>query len=128
MFQNDDLHTDMIEMEVLEDTEIDKIIDESTALVDEKRHRFIEMYNEIANIELPCSLWGVHTDPENYRFIAFSKFDDRLMKCIKVLRITDEHMMDIRMDDISKSTAELNELNIDIIVDALRSLDEISNE
>lgn len=128
MFQADDVQTETIEMEVLEDIgEIDRLYDDESAIA-EKRDKFVEMYNEMANIELPCSLWGVHADPENYRFIAFSKFDDSLMKCTKVLRITDMHVMDIRVDDISKSSAQLNELSIDIIADALRSLDEISNE
>lgn len=89
-----------------------------------KRLQFVEMFNEIASIAVPSSLWGIHRDDDNCQFIVFSKYDDGQMQCTKVLRITDEHVLDIRADGLFKTTTPLNELDIDIIVDALRGLDE----
>lgn len=119
-----------MEVEVLDDLEIG-LIDDAALTKDEvaeqKRLRFVEMLNEIAAIAVPSPLWGIHRDEDNCRFIVFSKFDNTQMQCTKVLRITDDHVMDIRdirADGLYKSTAHLDEMSIDIIADALRSLDE----
>lgn len=120
----------LMDVEVLDGIEID-LIDEQASKENEaeqKRLRFIEIFENIANIELPCALWGAHIDTQNYHFIAFSKFDSSQMQCTKVLRITDTFLMDVRVDGVSRSTTSLTELSIDIIADAIRSLDEDTNE
>lgn len=117
----------LIEVEVLDEIDIEEEIKKED-LTELKRQRFMQIYNDIANIELPCSLWGVHRDSHNYRYIAFTKFDDDHMQCAKVLRITDTLQMDVRVDGVSKSMGHLDELSIDIIADAIRNLDEDNNE
>lgn len=113
-----------MEVELLETLEMDDEVLPIEDLADRKRIQFMDMFNEIAAIAVPSPLWGIHRDDDGCRFIVFSKFDNSQMQCTKLLRITDEHVLDIRADGLYKSTAHLNELNIDIIADALRSLDE----
>lgn len=84
---------------------------------------FDGMYDDIYEVVLPTTLWGVHRDP-NRKFIAFSEFDSNNMTISKLLHITDTLDMKAYLYNTEVHLTKRNDLSLDGLTDALTQLDE----
>lgn len=105
----------------------EEIIKEEIDENDENENEeFDSMYDDVFEIELPDTLWGLHRDP-NRKFIVFSKYDAIVMNTTKSLYIDNkfetksfiygkqfQHEIydTINVDFVSKMINDLNEIKI----------------
>lgn len=91
---------------------------------EEKWQSFDLVYDDVYEIVLPSTLWGIHRDPINRQYIAFTKFDVNKMTCTKVLNINNEFEMKVLVDGVQKKASSLDVINVDVITSLLNQLDE----
>lgn len=94
---------------------------------EEKRQIFDTVYDEIYEVVLPNTLWGIHRDPEERQFIAFTMFDGNKMSCSIAVKVTDAFELKVYTNGAEKSTEILKELNIDSLTKLLSQLNENIN-
>lgn len=84
---------------------------------------FESLYDDIYEVVLPNTLWGIHRDPQR-RFIAFSEFDAAIMNTAKLLHISDTLEMKAFMYNAEIQMTKRDDLTIEILTEALSELDE----
>lgn len=94
---------------------------------EEKRQIFDTIYEDLHDLQLPNPLWGIHRDPEQRRYIAFTMFDANQMKCSIAVKITDTFDLNVFADGIQKSSDTLNELSLDSVAKLLHKFSENVN-
>lgn len=94
---------------------------------EEKRQIFDAVYDDIYEVVLPNTLWGIHRDPEERQFIAFTLFDASEMKCSIAVKITDTFDLSVHSNGVEKSNDTLNALSVDILSKLLSQLNESTN-
>lgn len=95
--------------------------------LEEKRKIFNMVYDDIPDVELPNTLWGVHRDPEDRRYIAFTMFDAQEMRCSVAVKISDTFELNVFANGVRKPSDTLNELSLDSIAKLLRQFSESVN-
>lgn len=94
---------------------------------EEKRQIFDTVYDEIYEIVLPNTLWGIHRDPEDRQFIAFTLFDSDKMGCSIAVKVTDAFELKVYTNGVEKSFEVLKELSVDSLTKLLSQLNENTN-
>lgn len=94
---------------------------------DDMRQIFDTVYDDIYEIVLPNTLWGIHRDPEERQFIAFSMFDVKQMCSSIAVKVTDTFELKVYVNGKERSTETLKELSVDSITKLLNHLNESSN-
>lgn len=84
---------------------------------------FEHLYDDIYEVMLPDTMYGIHRDPER-TFIVFSLFDAIAMRSSKVLRI-DRSGRRVRtyIDSVLCTDMRLSELSVDLVTEKLADLD-----
>lgn len=96
--------------------------DESSE-AESKRKIFETIYDDIYEVVLPNTLWGIHRDPDQ-KFIAFTQFDSVKMNCIRALYVSNEFEIRATIGgaDVLNETVEV--LSLQFLSKALSELDE----
>lgn len=89
----------------------------------EKLASFECICDDIFEVVLPSTLWGIHRDPDN-KFIAFSMFDVSTMSNSKLLYVSDKFEVKIVILNTIISEQNLNEISIEILSNLLNDLEE----
>lgn len=84
---------------------------------------FESIYDDIYEVVLPNTLWGIHRDPDR-RFIVFSEFDASIMNTAKLLHISDSLEMKAFIYNTEIQITKRGDLSIEILTDALSELDD----
>lgn len=93
---------------------------------EEKEQIFDSVYDDVYEIELPTTLWGIHRDP-NRKYITFTKFDVDKMACSKILHVNSDFKIKISSDGVLKKTDDMNIISVEVLTDLLNELDESSS-
>lgn len=91
---------------------------------DKKCEIFDSVYDDVYEIVLPSTLWGIHRDPDERQFIAFSKFDASKMSCSRVLIVNNKFEMKFLTDGVQTKASILDEISVEVITNLLNQLDE----
>lgn len=88
---------------------------------------FETIYDDIYEVVLPSTLWGIHRDPDQ-KFIAFTQFDSVNMNCSRALYVSNEFEIraTIAGADVLNETAKV--LSIQFLSKTLSELDEQQSE
>lgn len=97
---------------------------EITITEEEKRQIFDAVYDDIYEVVLPNTLWGIHRDPEERRYIAFTLFDVNDMKCSIAVKITVNFNLKIIVNGDQHTDTTLDELSVDTLTKLLNQLNE----
>lgn len=93
---------------------------------EEKEQIFDSVYDDVYEIVLPTTLWGIHRDP-NRKYITFTKFDVDKMACSKILHVNNDFEIKISIDGILKKSADMDIVSVEVLTDLLNELDESSS-
>lgn len=88
-----------------------------------KQKAFDMLYDEVYDVELPSTLWGIHRDP-NQKFITFTRFDPVQMNCNRVLHVTNTFELQALVDGVHVLREARDELSIVFLTNTLNELDE----
>lgn len=96
---------------------------DETSEAESKRKIFETIYDDIYEVVLPSTLWGIHRDPDQ-KFIAFTQFDSLKMNCSRALFVSNafEIRATIGGADVLTETADV--LTVQFLSKALSELDE----
>lgn len=103
---------------------IDSVVSSASISDDVKRQIFDAVYDDIYEVVLPTTLWGIHRDPEERRYIAFTLFDANDMKCAIAVKITDNFNLKIFLNGVQQTEETLDELSVDTLTKLLNQLNE----
>lgn len=114
-----------VESENVSENLIDEFEDDSEIIDDNQQPNavFESIFDDIYEVVLPTTLWGVHRDP-NRKFIAFSEFDASNMTTSKLLHITDTLEMKAYFYNTEVQLPQRHHLSLDVLTDSLTGLDE----
>lgn len=90
---------------------------------DEKRQIFDTVYDDIYEVVLPNTLWGIHRSEER-RYIAFTLFNANEMKCTIAVKITDNFNLKVFINGEQQTDEALDELSVDTLTKLLAQLNE----
>lgn len=90
-----------------------------------KQQIFETIYDDIYEVMLPSTLWGLHRDPDR-KYISFTKFNVAQMACTKVLKVTDTFELTVYIQGKNVTSQTLHELNCEILSGVLNDLNESS--
>lgn len=92
----------------------------------EEKHQIFEaVYDDIYEVVLPNTNWGIHRDPEEERrYIAFTLFDANKMNCSVAVKITDTFDLHVYANGVHKTSETLPELSVDILTKLVNQLNE----
>lgn len=101
--------------------------DSDTALEEERARQaiFESIYDDIYEVVLPSTLWGIHRDPER-KFIVFSEFDVSTMDTAKLLHISDTCQLKAFIHKIEVELAKRDQLSVELLTETLGELDDIT--
>lgn len=109
------------------DLETEDLADPSKKLSTEQKEQiFDSVYDDVYEIVLPTTLWGIHRDPDR-KYITFTKFDIDKMACSKILHVNNDFEIKISIDGVLKKAANMDIVSVDILTDHLNELDEASS-
>lgn len=91
-----------------------------------KQKMFETIYDDIYEVVLPSTLWGIHRDPEQ-KFIAFTQFDAVKMNCSKSLYVSSTFEMHATICGTNVSHEMADVLSVELLSKALSELDEQQN-
>lgn len=94
--------------------------DEETAA--KKRSIFNTLYEDVFEVELPCTRYGIHRDPER-TYIAFSLFDPVTMNTAKALHFDERLRTRIVRNGVVVSRDRHKDLTVDTLSEMLADLD-----
>lgn len=83
---------------------------------------FRNLFENVFDVILPTSLWGIHRDPDA-KYIAFTMFDPAAMTTTKVLYVNESCESQVYIGGSLLSNGALRELNVDIVTELLNDLD-----
>lgn len=95
---------------------------------DEKRQIFDAVYDDIYEVVLPNTLWGIHRDPEDRQYIAFTMFDAETMNSSIAVKITDTFNLKVFANGVQKTCETLPELSVDILTKLVNQLNDCAEE
>lgn len=95
---------------------------------DEKRQIFDAVYDDIYEVVLPNTLWGIHRDPEDRQYIAFTMFDAETMNSSIAVKITDTFNLKVFANGVQKTCEILPELSVDILTKLVNQLNDCAEE
>lgn len=95
---------------------------------DEKRQIFDTVYDDIYEVVLPNTLWGIHRDPEDRQYIAFTMFDADTMNSSIAVKITDTFNLNVFSNGAQKTSETLPELSVDILTKLVNQLNDCAEE
>lgn len=115
---------------IVDDAEVDnplidadaKTQEAETELMEMRKNCFETVYDDIYEVVLPSTLWGIHRDPE-HKFIAFSMFDVSKMGNTKLLYVTDTFEIRVHMNGLLVSKESLKELSVEFLTNILNDLE-----
>lgn len=90
-----------------------------------KEATFDNLYDDIFEVELPSTLYGVHRDPDR-TFIAFTLVDGKSCATAKAVRIDRRLCTKLMLRGRTVQTTEHEDLTVDDIQDILKILDGMS--
>lgn len=91
---------------------------------DEKRLIFDAVYDDIYEVVLPNTLWGIHRDPEDRQYIAFTMFDANKMNSSIAMKITNTYSVKVLANGVEKPSETLTELSVDVLTKLVNRLNE----
>lgn len=91
---------------------------------EEKRLIFDAVYDDIYEVVLPNTLWGIHRDPEDRQYIAFTMFDANKMNSSIAVKITDTFSVKVLANGVERPDETLTELSVDILTKLVNRLNE----
>lgn len=91
-----------------------------------KQKIFEAIYDDIYEVVLPNTLWGIHRDPDQ-KFIAFTQFDPVKMNCGKLLLVSNTFRIRASVGGVEISNETVTALSVESISKALGELDEQQN-
>lgn len=115
-----------VHIEKLNGSESDAIIDETqTDPVDAARKRqiFEAIYDDIYEVVLPSTQWGIHRDPDQ-NFLAFTQFDFAQMNCVKSLCVSNTFNVQATIHGTSVMNEMADELSVEYLSKTLSALDD----
>lgn len=89
----------------------------------EKLASFDCICDDIFEVILPSTLWGIHRDPDN-KFVVFSMFDINTMSNSKLLYVSNQFEIKILLYNKLISQQILDELSIEILSNLLNDLED----
>lgn len=106
------------------DLETENLVDPLKKLsVEEREQIFDSIYDDVYEIVLPTTLWGIHRDSDR-KYITFTKFDIDKMACSKILHVNNEFEIKISIDGVLKKTTDMKIISVQVLTDLLNELDE----
>lgn len=91
---------------------------------DEESEKIFEgIYDDIYEVVLPNTLWGLHRDP-NRKFIAFSMFNSETMSATRLLHVSNNLELKTYLYNAMISKDVLKDLSAEILSNILSELDE----
>ncbi|XP_055300746.1 uncharacterized protein LOC129567660 [Sitodiplosis mosellana] len=90
----------------------------------EKRQIFDTVYDDIYEVVLPNTLWGIHRDPEDRQYIAFTMFDASAMNSAIAVKITDTFSAKVFANGVEKTSETLPELSVEVLTKLVNQLNE----
>lgn len=90
---------------------------------DIENQTFDSLYDDVFEIELPNTLWGLHRDPLR-KFIVFSQFDLAAMASMKCLYVDHECVCRTYVHGKLLADVRLLQIGVDILSELITSLDE----
>lgn len=95
---------------------------------EQREQIFDSIYDDVYEIVLPTTLWGIHRDSDR-KYITFTKFDVDKMACSKILHVNIDFEIKISIDGVLKKTTNVDIVSVDVLTHLLNELDETrSNE
>lgn len=67
---------------------------------------------------------GIHRDPEDRQYIAFTLFDASNMQCSIAVRITTTFDLNVFVNGVQQSNETLDELSVDVLTKLLNELNQ----
>lgn len=95
---------------------------------DDKRQIFDTVYDDIYEVVLPNTLWGIHRDPEDRQYIAFTMFNADTMNSSIAVKITDTFNLKVFANGAQKTCETLLELSVDILTKLVNQLNDCAEE
>lgn len=89
-----------------------------------KENTFEGLYDDIFEVELPCTMYGVHRDPQR-TFIAITLIDPKTMATAKALYIDRCLCTKLIVDGRTVDSTEHEDLTVDEISQILSTLDDL---
>lgn len=89
-----------------------------------KRQTFDAVYDDIYEVVLPNTLWGIHRDPEERTYIAFTLFNAKDMNCSIAVKISNDFNVNVFVNGVKQSEDTLDELSVDTLTKLLTQLNE----
>lgn len=117
-----DADDDIVILKLDDDTDNDLEADQQR----ERQVIFESIYDDIYEVVLPTTLWGIHRDPER-KFIVFTEFDENTMSTAKLLHVSDTCEMKAYIHQEEVQLLKRDNLSVDTLTDALSELDELCN-
>lgn len=118
-----------VRIENLSDTDI-AVTDTRAEETDDnysKRKTFEIIYDDIYEVVLPSTLWGIHRDPDQ-KFIAFTQFDPVKMNCSKTVYVSNAFEIYGAINGANVFNETIDELSVEYLSKMLGDLDEQQNE
>lgn len=115
-----------VQIEQLNPSGSELVVAEERTEIDDtavKRQTFDTIYDDIYEVVLPSTLWGVHRDPDQ-NFIAFTQFDFAQMNCSKSLNVSNTFDIQATIGGVTVLSEAVKELSIEFLSKALSDLDE----
>lgn len=93
------------------------------ARTEERLKMFESLHDDIYEVVLPSTLWGIHRDPD-HEFIAFSMFDAKRMSHTKTVFIDKTLRVQTYLNGTILLDESFEELNTEIVTQILTDIDE----
>lgn len=90
---------------------------------EENSDKFESIYEDIFEVMLPSTLWGIHRDPER-KFIAFSEFDKSSMVTKKLFYLDHKSNYNLIVGNVCITAGYINRLSLDFIEKMLNDFSE----
>lgn len=108
-----------------DDTHADS--DDDDADAEDADEAFDALYDDVFEVELPDTMYGIHRDPER-TFVVFTRFDAALMRCTRALRVDRRGARSSRyVDGVQRGrrVAHGAQLSVELVTAQLAELDSI---
>lgn len=111
------------EIVLLQVTDAEAGSDTDADTCDNDKAIFESIFDDVFEVVLPTTLWGIHRDPER-KFIAFSEFDANSMTTVKLLYVSSTLELKTFLHNVELQKSKRTDLSVETLTTSLNELDD----